>query len=68
MNENPLESPPPDAIVARRIIQLFQHGKLLPHELAISLSDQLAEGTMKEEDWRLLAEKALALEERTVTV
>ncbi len=49
----------PDKTVAQRIITRLIAAGLLPEPLANQTQNQLASGTMRTEEWRLLAEKVL---------
>jgi len=50
----------PDEIVAQQIINQFVAEDLLPQALTDETWIYLTEGTSRPEDWRLLAEKAVA--------
>ena len=59
---NPPAPQPPDAQVAGRIVDRFVDEGLLPREFADRLLNQLADGTLKANDWTALARQALAWE------
>ena len=54
----------PDEIVAKTIITRLVKAGLISEQDSNRAHLQLASGTLKAEDWRLLAEKALELESR----
>lgn len=51
----------PDEIVANQIITRFVAAGLLSQQDMAYAKTQLANGTLRADDWRLLAEKALEL-------
>lgn len=53
-----------DKNVADAIVKRFIAASLLPESYATRCATQLAEGAMREEDWRLLAENALEFQAR----
>jgi hypothetical protein len=50
----------PDQMVAAKIVERFVDTGLLPANQAKKLEVQLAEGRLREEEWRLIAENAIA--------
>lgn len=46
----------PDEIVAERIVRDLTEKKLIAGDKAAGVLDQLASGTLKPDDWRLLAD------------
>jgi len=58
---------PPDAEVARRIVDRFVDDGLLPRAFADRLLTQLTEGAMNAGDWQALAQQALAWEREHAT-
>lgn len=63
MNDSPAVGTP-DETVADQIVKRFVAAGLLPPQYAEQTITQLAGGTLRAEDWRLLAEKALELVDR----
>ena len=49
----------PDETVAKQIIARLTAAGLLPQTLSDQMQNQLTSGTMRTEEWRLLAEKVL---------
>ena len=56
-------SPTPDRTVAERIVERFVEAGVLPAQLGDEVITKLASGTLRAEDWRKLAETAIALDE-----
>lgn len=54
----------PDETVADQIVRRLIAAGLLPQQYAKYTKQQLANGTLRAEDWRLLAEKALEVTKR----
>ena len=61
MNNTP-EFENPDAEVAYRVVNRFMDQGVLPPQFADRLLTQLTNGSMRERDWRLLAQQVLAWE------
>lgn len=58
------DSLPPDEAVADRIVKRFVEAGLLPEPLVDAVRRGLAQGSLRDEDWRLYAERALEIDER----
>lgn len=54
----------PDEVVAEQIVARFVATGLLPEQYGEQTREQLANGKLKAEDWRLLAEIALEWQAR----
>ena len=54
----------PDHLVALRIVERLLGKQLVSQELADTLQERFVDGSFKEADWRLFAEKTLDLEKR----
>lgn len=56
-------SPTPDRMVAARIVARFIEAGILPEQLRDETIAKLAAGRLRAEDWRKLAETAIAIDE-----
>ncbi len=60
-------SPTPSQLLVQQIVTRFLRASLLPKADTTHLKELLTDGDTKPEDWRLLVEKALELENKEET-